>query len=176
MEHNIGFKQRMSGCLSLHRQEEELEDYGCVTVHETFEGILRDGEFHSPDDVLVVWELGIIGRTNIDAAFLNVARGGGQGIYSIKDKRLYRAALPYAQDRADAMDAIKGVEYKARSEASKGKAGAQRKMTTEDAERARDLLGDKVHIDDVAAKFKVGPSTVRRAIERLPIEANRKKK
>jgi transposase len=73
--------------------------------------------------------------------------------------------MPYAQDRLDAMAAISGAEYKGRVIAAKGKAGATPKLTQEQRDRARVLAADGVHLDDIADKFKVSSSTIRRAIK-----------
>lgn len=166
MGHKIGYIQRKSGTLTPARQEQELLDYGVkkANIHDTLEGITRPGEFQKSDDVLIVWDLSVIGKRHIDAVCANIALGGSEGIYSIKDKRVYRVANPATQDRSDMMDVFNGVEYKDRSRAAKGKAGRPMALSPEQVARARALKADDVHIDDIAHKIGVSSSTIRRAL------------
>ena len=166
MVHKIGYIQRKSGTLTPSRQEQELLDYGVRKehIHNTLEGITRPSEFNKPSDILVVWDLSVIGKRHIDAVCANIAFGGSQGIYSIKDKRVYRVANPATQDRSDMMGVLNGIEYKERSRAAKGKAGRPIKLSPEQVARARDLMAADMHIDDIADKLKVSSSTIRRAL------------
>lgn len=166
MEHKIGYIQRKSGTLAPARQEQELLDYGVCKdhIHNTLEGITKPGEFNRTSDVLVVWDLSVIGKRDIDAVCVNIAYGGSKGIYSLKDKRLYRVKNPTTQDRADMMSALNGAEYKARSRAAEGKAGRPMALSSDQVSRARALKAEDVHIDDIAHKIGVSSSTIRRAL------------
>lgn len=174
MEHKIGYIQRASACIGVEHQKQEVLDYGVsiANLHTTLEGIVRDGEFHEPNDILVVYDVGVISIKDIDDVMLNIARGGSKGLYEIKTKKLYRAALPFAQDRVDLRNRIKGTDYKARSEAAKGKSGARPILEQDQIDRARALHADGMHIDDIAfktinrrTKKKVSSSTIRRALK-----------
>jgi len=167
MVHKIGYIQRKSATISPIRQEQELLDYGVseANIHTTLEGITRPGEFHQPGDVLVIWDIAVIGKRDINAVLTNIASGGSKGIYSIKDKRLYRVKNPATQDMADMMASLNGTEYKVRSKAGKGKSGAKKKLTPDQIDRARDLKDADMHIDDIAVKFEVSASTIRRRLD-----------
>jgi len=166
MEHKIGYIQRKSGTLTPTKQEQELLAHGVLkdNIHSTLEGITRQGEFRKPDDILVVWDLSVIGKRDIDAVCVNIALGGSKGIYSLKDKRTYRVSNPATQDRADMMAALNGAEYKDRSRAAKGKAGRPLALSPDQVSRAKTLKADDVHIDDIADKIGVSSSTIRRAL------------
>jgi len=174
MVHKIGYIQRKSGTLTPARQEQELLDYGVkkANIHDTLEGITRPGEFQKPDDVLIVWDLSVIGKRDLDAVCVNIAYGGSKGIHSIFDKKTYRVKNPATKDRADMMAALNGAEYKDRSRAAKGKAGRSPILEPDQIDRAKALAAQEVHIDDIAFKTKnrktgkpVSSSTIRRALK-----------
>lgn len=174
MGRKIGYIQAVSGCIAIEHQRQELIDFGVLPdhIHDTLEGIVRDGEFSNPNDMLVVYDLGVIGRKHYDEVALNIARGSSEGIYSIKDKRVFKSALPYAQDRLDAMAAINGTEYKGRVIAAKGRAGRQPALEPDQVDRAKALAADGMKFEDIAfktinrkTKKPVSASTIRRAIK-----------
>lgn len=174
MDHKIGYIQTMSGCLSIEHQRQEVIEYGVHpdNLHTSLEGIVRAGEFHEPNDILVVYDVGIISIKDIDDVMLNIAEGGSKGLYEIKTKKLYRAALPYAQDRVDLRNRIKGADYKGRSKAAEGKAGAKPALEPDQVAKAKALAADGMKPEDIAYKMinrrtkkRVSASTIRRVIK-----------
>lgn len=168
MGEKIGYIQRRSRTITPDAQEREMKESGLSVIYDSLDDAINPASLRE-GDTLCVWSMGIIGRVNITRAFLAVATAGGEGIYSMKAKRLYPAKLPHAQTIHDAYDEIRAYENMVRSEATKGKSGRKKSTVWLHTDRVKELHADGLHIDDLAEKFKCHGSTIRRIINGLEI-------
>ena len=180
----VGYIQRRSGSLTPDEQRAELIKYGIPEhrdpkttpiyddLDEIFHGLtIREG------DRLVVWELAIHRLGNINKAFVELGKLGGEGIYDIKDKEFYPCHEEADKKHARARAVIVKANSKVRVENSEGKSGKPLSKAWANDDKIKRLASKGKHPADLANEYGVSKSTINRIINETEEEkANREKK
>lgn len=166
-----GYIQRRSGSLTPDQQREVLREYGIVCggdpkhdpIYDTLEDALPSVKKGSQ---LVVWELGVIGLGNINKVFTELGKLGAEGIYTLKKPHKLWPCHPEAdQKHADARLEITKFNSRVRTDSTKVNSGKPLSDAWAEQDEIRSLSENDMHVDDIAAKFKVSRSTIDRILK-----------
>jgi len=167
-----GYIQRRAGSLTPNEQRVEIIKSGVVEhsnpkdtpIYDTLDEVFHPLTIRKGDR-LHVWELAIIGLGNINKAFVEIGKLGGEGIYDIKDKAFYPCHEVADKKHARARAAIVKANSKVRAENSAGKSGKPPSDAWEHQDHIIHLHNKGKHPADLAIDYGVSRSTIDRILK-----------